>query len=74
MGYNPDCVDRDMLDDGDGCPKGMLPSVPVCVVTNDMTYQEKIDAPSGMTMMMFVTIYRTILTTMNQMIGRSCLL
>ena len=39
VGYSPDCVDRAMLDDGDGCPEGTLPSVPVCFVTDDMTYQ-----------------------------------
>ena len=47
VGYSPDCVDRAVLDDSDGCPEGTLPSVPVCVVTDDMTYQEKIEALSG---------------------------
>ena len=47
VGYSPDWVDRAMLDYGDGCPEGKLPSVPVFAVTDDITYQEKIEALSG---------------------------
>ena len=32
---------------GDSCPVGKLPSEPLCVVTDDMTYQEQIEALSG---------------------------
>ena len=76
MGCGPDCVDRAVPEGGDGCPVETLPSEPLCVVTDDMTYQEKIEALSGticMTMMTFVTIGRTILITMTHMTVRSCM-
>ena len=47
VGHIPDCVDHAIPDDVDGYPEGMLPSEAVCVVTDDMTYQEKIEALSG---------------------------
>ena len=35
------------VEDGDDYPVGTLPSEPLCVITDDMTYQEKIEALSG---------------------------
>ena len=47
VGHSPDCVDRTVLDDVDGYPEGMLHSELVCIVTDDMPYQGKIEALSG---------------------------
>ena len=50
MSHSPDFVDRAdraMPDGGDSCPVGTLPSEPLCVVTDDMTYQQNIEALSG---------------------------
>ena len=74
VGHNPDWVDCAVPDDVDGYPEGTLPSEPICVITDDMTYQEKIEALNG-------TIYDydavceicwTILIMMNHTIVRSC--
>ena len=45
MGHSPDCVDRAVPDDVDVYPEGTLPSEPI--FTDDMTYQEKIEALNG---------------------------
>ena len=42
-----DCVDRTVPEGGDDYPDGTLSSEPLCVITDDMTYQEKIEALSG---------------------------
>ena len=47
VGCDPDCVDRTVPEGGDDYPVGTLSSEPLCVITDDMTYQEKIDALSG---------------------------
>ena len=47
VGCSPDCVDCMVLEGVDGCPVGTVPSEPLCVITEDMTYQEKIEALSG---------------------------
>ena len=47
IGCDPDCVDRTVPEGSDDYPVGMLPSEPLCVITDDMTYQEKIEAQSG---------------------------
>ena len=47
VGHNPDWVDCAVPDDVDGYPQGTLPSEPICVITNDMTYQEKIEVLNG---------------------------
>ena len=47
MGGDPDCVDRTVPEGGDDYPVGTLPSEPLCVITDDRTYQEKIEALSG---------------------------
>ena len=44
---NPDCVDYAVPDDIDGYPERMLPSEPICVITDDMSYQQKIEALNG---------------------------
>ena len=47
VGCEPDCVDQTVPEGGDDYPVGTLPSEPLCVITDDMTYQEKIEALSG---------------------------
>ena len=47
MDCDPDCVDRAVPEGGDEYPLRTLLSEPLCVITDDMTYQEKIDALSG---------------------------
>ena len=47
VGCDPDCVDRTVPEGGDDCPFGTLSSEPLCVITDDMTYQEKIEALSA---------------------------
>ena len=47
MGCDSDCVDRTVLEGGDDYPVGTLSSAPLCVITDDMTCQEKIEALSG---------------------------
>ena len=46
VGCDPDCVEQTVLEGGDDYPVGMLPSEPLYVITDDMTYQEKIEALS----------------------------
>ena len=45
--HGPDCVDLAVPDDIDGYPEGTFSSEPVCVITDYMTYQEKIEALNG---------------------------
>ena len=49
VGYNykPDYVDQAVPKGGDEYPFGTLLSEPLCVITDNRTYQEKIGAPSG---------------------------
>ena len=47
VGCDPDCVERTVPEGGDDYPVGTLLSEPLCVITDDMTYQEKIEALSG---------------------------
>ena len=42
VGSDPDFVDRTVPEGGDDCPVELL-----CVITDDMTYQERIEALSG---------------------------
>ena len=47
VGHIPDCVDHAVLDDVDGYPEETFPSEPVCIITDDMTYQWKIETVNG---------------------------
>ena len=47
VGHNPEWIDCAVPDHADGYPEGTLPSEPICVITDDMTYQEKIEALNG---------------------------
>ena len=47
MDCDPDCVDQPVPKNSDGNPFRTLLSEPICVVTEDMTYQEKIEDLSG---------------------------
>ena len=40
-------MDCAVTDDVDGYPEGTLPSEPICVITDDMTDEEKIEALNG---------------------------
>ena len=44
---DPDCVTLTVLEGGDDYPVGTLSSEPLRIITDDMTYQEKIEALSG---------------------------
>ena len=48
VGCDPDCIDLTILEGGDGYLVGTLSSEPLGAHTDDMTYQEKIEALSGM--------------------------
>ena len=47
MSCDPDCADLTVLEGGDDYPVGTLSSEPLCAITDDMIYQEKIEALSG---------------------------
>ena len=47
VGCDPDCVDQTAPEGGDGYPFWTLLSEPPCVIMDDMTYYEKIEALSG---------------------------
>ena len=47
VGCDVDCVDLTVLEGGDDYPVGTLSSELLCIITDDMTYQEKIEALSG---------------------------
>ena len=47
VGCDPDCADRTVLEGGDYYPVGTLSSEPLCIITDDMTYQKKIEILSG---------------------------
>ena len=47
VGCDPDFVDRTVPEGGDDYPVATLSSEPICVITDDMTYQERMEALSG---------------------------
>ena len=47
VGCGPDCVGRTVPEGDDDYPFGTLSSEPLCDITDDMTYQEKIEALGG---------------------------
>ena len=47
MGHNPDWVDCALPDYVDGYLEGTPPYELICVITDYMTYQEKIEALNG---------------------------
>ena len=42
VGCDPDCVNQTILKGCDDYPVGTLSSEPICIIMDDMTYQEKI--------------------------------
>ena len=74
-GNLPDYVDCAEPDDFDGYPDVTFPPELVDVVTDGMTYQEKIDILSGsvMIIMAIVTVDWTILIMMNRVILMMCM-